>query len=91
MTRHRLDLFSLLSGLALTLLAVLALVDGFTLDIARWLWPTVLISTGALVLVTVVGRSRSAADDATDDTGDDADLNADLDAAQHDPLPHHAD
>jgi hypothetical protein len=39
------------------------------------------------VNVTVVGRSRSAADD----TGDDADLNADLDAAQHDPLPHHAD
>ena len=62
MTRHDLDLFSLLSGLVLTGIALAALFDVGP-EFGPWLWPTVLIAIGVIVLATVVGSGRSAGDD----------------------------
>lgn len=74
MTRHRLDWFSLLSGLALTAVAVVAL-TGVDWDLARWLGPAVLIGVGVLVLAAVASSARddgdpqvTAADDAVDES-----------------------
>lgn len=61
MTTHRIDLFSLVAGIVTVAIAVLALVDGFTLDLARWVLPVLLIGTGALVLGAVVTNRRSDA------------------------------
>lgn len=62
MTTHRLDLFSLVAGLVAVAIAVLALVDGFTLAAVRWVLPTLLIGTGALVLGAVVTNRRTDAE-----------------------------
>ncbi len=64
MTRHRLDLFSLLSGLTLTGIALVALL-GVGLDVAAWVWPTILIGVGVVVLATVLGSDRTATDTTT--------------------------
>lgn len=85
MTRHRLDLFSLLSGLVLTAIAVVAL-TGIDLEVARWLGPAVLIGVGVLVLAAVVSRERGPADaeDEVPPPHDDATLaeaRAEVDAA----------
>ena len=56
MTRHDLDLFSLLSGLVLTGIALAALFD-VGIDVGAWVWPTVLIAVGVVVLGTVLSSS----------------------------------
>lgn len=66
MTRHPLDLFSLLSGLTLTGIALVALL-GVGLDVAGWVWPTVLIGVGLAVIATVVGSGRAAGEPAAQD------------------------
>lgn len=60
MTRHRLDWFSLLSGLTLTGIAVVAL-TGIDWDLARWVGPAVLIGVGVLVLAAVLAPARGDA------------------------------
>lgn len=62
MTRHDLDLFSLLSGLVLSGIALAALFD-VSADIGPWVWPGVLIAVGVVVLVSVLSSAR-------DDDGD---------------------
>lgn len=59
MTRHKLDLFSLLSGLFLVLVAVAALF-GFGIGAATWIWPTILIVLGVVVIASVAMSSRTA-------------------------------
>lgn len=66
MTRHRLDWFSLVSGIVLTTIAVLAL-TGISTDVARWAGPASLIGIGVLVLAAVVAGSREGTQ--VDDTG----------------------
>ena len=61
LTRHRLDWFSLLAGLVTTTLAVVAFTDSWTRPVADWVWPTVLVAAGLLVLATVLlGRGEDA-------------------------------
>lgn len=69
MTRHDLDLFSLLSGLVLVAIALVALF-GISLDVATWVWPTVLIGVGLAVLGTVVVSTSRSEDPTTDDASD---------------------
>lgn len=66
MTRHRLDLFSLLSGLVLVGLALAALV-GVSVDVAVWVWPSILIVLGVVVLTSVLGSARTDAATTTAD------------------------
>ncbi len=63
MTRHDLDLFSLLSGLVLTGIALAALFD-VGIDVGPWVWPTVLIGVGVVVLVAVLTSRDEPADPA---------------------------
>lgn len=63
MTRHDLDLFSLLSGLVLSGIALAALFD-VGLNVGPWVWPTVLIAVGVLVLASVLRSGDGAADPA---------------------------
>lgn len=63
MSRHRLDLFSLLSGLTLIAIAVVALA-GISLDVARWVGPSVLIGIGVLILATVLSPNRDGSGEA---------------------------
>lgn len=56
MTRHDLDLFSLLSGLVLTGIALAALFD-VSADLGPWVWPGVLIAVGVVVLVSVLSSA----------------------------------
>lgn len=77
MKRHSTDLLSLLPGLLFVAIAVLALAGGLTVDLlaADWVWPSVLIALGVLVLASAgLGRRGPAeADDvATDQAGADA-------------------
>ena len=64
MNRHDLDLFSLLSGLALTAIALVALF-GVTTGVAPWVWPAVLIVIGVVVVGLAVARSTDTADEPT--------------------------
>lgn len=75
MTRHDLDLFSLLSGLVLTGIALAALFD-VGIDIGPWVWPTVLIGVGVVVLGSVLSSGSRTADHAPAD-GPDGDVLAD--------------
>ncbi len=61
MTRHDLDLFSLLSGLVLSGIALAALFD-VGLDVGPWVWPVVLIAVGVIVLASVLRSGGGAAD-----------------------------
>ena len=63
MTRHKLDLFSLISGLFLVLIAVAALF-GVNVGVAAWVWPTVLIVLGVVVIASVATSSRQATEPA---------------------------
>lgn len=62
MTRHRLDLFSLLSGLVLTGIAFAALF-GVSTTVAGWVWPTVLVVLGVIVVVAAIGTSTTTAEE----------------------------
>ena len=64
MTRHDLDLFSLLSGIVLTAIALVALF-GVTTGIAPWVWPTALIVMGGAVVLAAL--SSAARRDGTPD------------------------
>jgi hypothetical protein len=66
MTRHRLDLLSLLLGLFFTTVASVALVAGWSVNVGRWLWPTVLITAGVVVLAAVLAAGRDRGDALTD-------------------------
>ncbi len=55
MNRHDLDVFSLLSGLVLTAIALVALF-GVATGIAPWVWPTVLITIGVVVVGLALAR-----------------------------------
>lgn len=85
MTRHDLDLFSLLSGLVLSGIALAALFD-VSADIGPWVWPTILIAVGVVVLASVLSSGRDGGD-----TADTADTAATA-AVPADELPdHHRD
>ena len=59
MKRHPIDPFSLVAGLFVTGVAVVALTAPWSLSIGAWVWPTALIATGLAVLVAVLAGSRS--------------------------------
>lgn len=61
MERHDLDLVSLIFGILFLGLASTALFDNIDLTPfeARWVWPVLLISAGALILVSSLNRSHS--------------------------------
>lgn len=72
MRTHPTDLLSLVPGVVSVVVALVALAGGLTLDALAtdWIWPTVLIGLGLLVLATAgIGR-RAPADDepVADDT-----------------------
>ena len=55
MSRHEVDVFSLVTGLAIIVLAGTQLL-GITLDVSvdvRYLWPTLLVGLGVLGLISV--------------------------------------
>lgn len=80
MTRHDLDLFSLLSGLVLTGIALAALF-GVSIDVGVWVGPTILIAVGVIVLASVLtSASRRTAEAAAPGAGPDTD-----DPGGHDP------
>ncbi len=61
MRRHELDLFSLLAGLVLGVVAVVALLEvtaGVDVD-GRWLFPGMLVAFGAIGLLTSLRGLRS--------------------------------
>ena len=65
MRRHPTDLLSLVPGVVSVTVALVALAGGLTLDVLAtdWVWPTVLIGLGLLVLATAgIGR-RAPTDD----------------------------
>lgn len=79
MERHPFDLLSLLLGLAVTSLAVVGATDAWRLDPAPWLWPTVLVATGVVLLLAMATASRQPATlpgDATPSVPPDDDLRA---------------
>lgn len=66
MKRHPTDLLSLLPGLLFVTIATVALAGGLTVDLlsADWVWPSVLIALGVLVLASAgLGRRGPAARD----------------------------
>lgn len=79
LTRHPLDLFSLLSGLTVTTLAAIAVTDAWTRPFATWFWPSMLVLAGVLVLAAVAlsGR-RPTVETAAPDVVDDVALAAEL-------------
>lgn len=61
MSRHEVDLFSLLTGLAVIVLAATQLL-GITLDVSvdmRYLWPALLVVLGLLGLISVWRATRT--------------------------------
>ena len=56
MNRHPLDLFSLLSGLVLSGIALAALF-GVSTTVAGWVWPTALVAVGVVVVAAAVGTA----------------------------------
>ena len=69
MTRHDLDLFSLLSGIVLTAIALVALF-GVTTGIAPWVWPTALIVMGGAVVLAALSSAARRGDATGDATTD---------------------
>ena len=65
MTRHKLDLFSLISGLVLVGIATAALFD-ISADVTVWVWPSLLIAVGVVVLASVL---RTTGPDGPDGPG----------------------
>lgn len=66
MKTHPTDLLSLVPGLLLTAIAVVALSGNLDIDLlaADWAWPTVLITLGVVVLASAgLGRSRGATEE----------------------------
>ena len=53
MNRHSIDLFSLLSGLVLSGIALAALF-GVSTTVAGWVWPTVLVAIGVVVVAAAL-------------------------------------
>lgn len=87
MNRHDLDVFSLLSGLVLTSIALVALF-GVATGVAPWVWPSVLITIGVVVVGLALSRrpAEEPATDATPDPERDAALaaaRAEVDDADH--------
>lgn len=80
MKSHPTDLVSFVPGVLCVAIAIVALAGGLTIDVlsADWLWPSVLIVLGLLVLATAgMGRRAprevsepAAAEAPTDDAGD---------------------
>ena len=61
MSRHEVDLFSLLTGLAVIVLAGTQLL-GLTFDVSvdiRYLWPALLVGLGLLGLISVWRATRT--------------------------------
>ena len=82
MTRHRLDLFSLLSGLVLIGIALAALF-GVSLDVAAWVWPTILIAVGVVVIGSVVASNVSTeGEELVDNDGEDSERTEAMAAAR---------
>jgi len=67
MTRHPLDVLSLVFGILFVVIATIGLVDAVTISLGdlRWLLPTLLIVVGGVLLVT--GGTRAVRSEATDD------------------------
>lgn len=80
MTRHDLDLFSLLSGIVLTAIALVALF-GVTTGVAPWVWPTALIVMGGAVVLAALS-SATRRDDATEDATTDPERASAMTAAR---------
>ncbi len=69
MRTHPTDLLSLVPGVVAVAVAIVALTGRLTLDVLAtdWIWPTVLVGLGLLVLATAgIGR-RTPTDDEVDD------------------------
>lgn len=59
MKRHPFDLVSFVPGVLAVAIAVVALADGLTIDLLTtdWVWPTVLVGLGVLILASAgIGR-----------------------------------
>ncbi len=72
MRTHPTDLLSLVPGVVAVAVAIVALAGGLTLDVLAtdWIWPTVLVGLGLLVLATA-GLGRRAPDDGDPPADDD--------------------
>lgn len=74
MKRHPTDLLSLVPGLLFVAIAAVALAGGLTVDLlsADWVWPSVLIALGVLVLASagLGGRDGTASVDEDDTSRD---------------------
>ncbi len=82
MKTHPTDPVSLVSGLLFVAIATVAIAGGLTVDVlsAEWVWPSVLVLLGLLVLATAgLGRrgQRTPADDVDDAGPEGADEPAD--------------
>jgi hypothetical protein len=69
MKTHPADLVSLVTGLVSIAIAVVALAGGLTVDVLAtdWVWPSLLIALGLLVLATAgMGRRRPTTEPAPD-------------------------
>ncbi|MEX0952762.1 MAG: hypothetical protein WDZ26_02915 [Nitriliruptoraceae bacterium] len=67
MTRHPLDVLSLVFGILFVAIATIGLVDALTLSLGdlRWLLPALLIVIGGVLLVT--GGTRAVRAEVTED------------------------
>ena len=85
MKTHSTDLLSFVPGVLCVAVAVAALAGGLTLDVlaTEWVWPTVLVGLGLLVLATAGMGRRPRADGAPEDAED-------LAAPQEAPRPEDA-
>lgn len=76
MKRHPFDLVSFLPGVLAVGVALVALGGGLTIDLlaTEWVWPSVLVALGLLVLASAgMGRRAPTTPEATpDDTADEA-------------------
>lgn len=84
MNRHPLDVFSLLSGLVLSGIALAALF-GVSTTVAGWVWPTALVVVGAVVVVAALGGRPDVVEEVAADPAGDPDR-ADALAAARDEV-----
>ena len=71
MKRHPVDVFSLIAGLFVTTIAVAALTGPWRLGIGPWVWPSLLVGTGVVIIgLVLAGRGEDAPAPTTADEPD---------------------